>query len=142
MIYDSRHKVSSRIIVFQQKTQWQERNRLLTMLILSNIKQRYEKEKRRNQTLSAYTSGSSSCPSSLHLSCMFSLFWNYYEKKRKSESFFSSEIRLRISRSICNFTFLLKVLRLTDPSKLLKKLKLHEETDAGAKAPSTSNDLL
>ena len=40
------------------------------------------------------------------------------------------------------FHLLLKVLRLTDPSKLLKKLKLHEETDAGAKAPSTSNDLL
>ena len=34
--------------------------------------------------------------------------------------------------------FLLKVLRLTDPSYLLKKLKLREETDAGAEA--TSND--
>ena len=60
MIYDSHHKVSSRIIVFQQKTQWQERNRLLTLVILSNIKQRYEKEKQHNQTLSAYISDSSS----------------------------------------------------------------------------------
>ena len=34
--------------------------------------------------------------------------------------------------------FLLKVLRLTDPSYLLKKLKLREETDAGAEA--SSND--
>ena len=34
--------------------------------------------------------------------------------------------------------FLLKVLRLTDPSYLLKKLKLREETDAGADA--SSND--
>ena len=108
MIYDSHHKVSSRIIVFQQKTQWQERNRLLTLVILSNIEQRYEKEKQHNQTLRAYTSDSSSCPSSLHLSCMFPLFWNYYEKKRKSERkknkkpFLSSEIRLRISRSIAN----------------------------------------
>ncbi|CAH3178443.1 unnamed protein product [Porites evermanni] len=33
-----------------------------------------------------------------------------------------------------------KVLRLTDPSYLLKKLKLREETDTGAEAPSTSND--
>ena len=34
--------------------------------------------------------------------------------------------------------FLLKVLRLTDPSYLLKKLKLREETDTGAEA--SSND--
>ena len=34
--------------------------------------------------------------------------------------------------------FLLKVLRLTDPSYLLKKLKLREETNTGAEA--TSND--
>ena len=34
--------------------------------------------------------------------------------------------------------FFLKVLRLTDPSYLLKKLKLREETDTGAEA--TSND--
>ena len=34
----------------------------------------------------------------------------------------------------------LKVLRLKDPSYLLKKLKLREETYSGAEAPSTSND--
>ena len=34
----------------------------------------------------------------------------------------------------------MKVLRLTDPSYLLKKLKLREETDTGAEGPSTSND--
>ena len=88
-----------------------------------------------------------------------------HRKERKSKkSFLSSEIRLQISlsianpkprfpnrthpeqrdneeeKSVCNFTFLLKVLRLTDPSYLLKKLKLREETDTGAEAPSTSND--
>ena len=53
-------------------------------------------------------SGSSSVPSSLHLSCMFPLFWNYYEKeknwerKKSKKSFLSSKIRLRISRSIAN----------------------------------------
>ena len=36
--------------------------------------------------------------------------------------------------------FLLKVLRLTDPSNLVRKLKLREETDLEAEEPLASND--
>lgn len=36
--------------------------------------------------------------------------------------------------------FLLKVLRLTDPNNLVRKLKLREETDFEAEAPLASND--
>ena len=39
-----------------------------------------------------------------------------------------------------HFFFLLKVLRLTDPSTLLRKLKLREETDLEAEAPSAGSD--
>ena len=69
LIYDSHHKVSSWIIVFQLKTQWS---------FCQNIKQQYERGKQHSQILSACICSSYSCPPSLHWSCMFPLFWNYY----------------------------------------------------------------
>ena len=49
-----------------------------------------------------------------------------------------SELKDKEEETVFFAIFLLKVLRLTDPSYLLKKLKLREETNTGAEA--TSND--
>ena len=49
-----------------------------------------------------------------------------------------SELRDKEEKVFFFAIFLFKVLRLTDPSYLLKKLKLREESDTGAEA--TSND--